>query len=185
MKKTSHRRCIINTGAVVRGSNLCIQIVCRETRDTDLAASELRQRMEVVRSLALARVVMTINKIILGICHRLEERRENLVGVTTELDDRGSIPGGTRNFSLLHSIQERLWSPTSLLSNRYLALFLLRLKRPGREADLTPPYTLIKHWNSVAFLPYIALSSFKNHWCVYIVSCKGGKFHTQLKLLKS
>jgi hypothetical protein len=51
---------------------------------------------------------MTIIKTILGIFHRLEESRENLVGIATGLDDPGSITGGERNFSLLHSIQERL-----------------------------------------------------------------------------
>jgi hypothetical protein len=53
-------------------------------------------------------------------------------------DDRGSIPGG--GWELLSSTPcpDRLWGPPSLLSNGYRRLFL-RVKRPGREADHTPP----------------------------------------------
>jgi hypothetical protein len=74
----------------------------------DSRHGQIWRRMDVVRALARVRVVMTVNNIILCICHRLEERQENVLGITTGLDDRGSILGGARDFSLLHSIQDRL-----------------------------------------------------------------------------
>jgi hypothetical protein len=47
MKKMPHQRYIIKTGAVVRGSPLVIQIGCKQTREKDLTASQIRRRMEV------------------------------------------------------------------------------------------------------------------------------------------
>jgi hypothetical protein len=55
------------------------------------------------------------------------------------LDDRGSIPGGCWEFFSSPPRPEWLWGPPSLLSNGYQGLLSLGVKRPGREADHSPP----------------------------------------------
>jgi hypothetical protein len=67
------------------------------------------------------------------------------VCLTTErsygLDDRGvgvRVPVWSRIFSSPRR-PYRLWGPPNLLSNGYRWLFSSGVKRPGREADLSPP----------------------------------------------
>jgi hypothetical protein len=58
------------------------------------------------------------------------------------LDDRGSrdrFPAGGWEFFSSPSRPERLCGPPSLLSNGYQGLFPWGVKRPGREADHSPP----------------------------------------------
>jgi hypothetical protein len=50
----------------------------------------------------------------------------------------GSIPGGAWKFFSSPPYPERLWGLPSLLSSGYQGLSL-RVKRPGREADHSPP----------------------------------------------
>jgi hypothetical protein len=50
------------------------------------------------------------------------------------LRGRSSSPGRVQEFSLLH----RFWGPPNFLSNGYQGFFLGG-KRPGREADHSPP----------------------------------------------
>jgi hypothetical protein len=58
------------------------------------------------------------------------------------LDDRGSrvrFPVGAGKFFPSPLCPERLWDPPSLLSNGYRGALSLGVKRPGREADHSPP----------------------------------------------
>jgi hypothetical protein len=57
------------------------------------------------------------------------------------LDDRDSrvrFPAGAGNFSLYHRVQNGC-GPSCILSTGYQGLFPWGVKRPGREADDTPP----------------------------------------------
>jgi hypothetical protein len=51
----------------------------------------------------------------------------------------GSSPGGGWGIFSPPPCPERLWGPPSLLSNGYQGVLSLGVKRPGREADHSPP----------------------------------------------
>jgi hypothetical protein len=54
--------------------------------------------------------------------------------------DTGSMcPGRGWNYFSSPPRPDRLWGPPNLLSNGYQRLFLWGVKRPGREADHSPP----------------------------------------------
>jgi hypothetical protein len=69
------------------------------------------------------------------------ESHDSSVGIALSygLDDLGSIPGGGWEFFSSPPLPERLWGPLSLLSNGYQGSLSLGVKRPGREADHSPP----------------------------------------------
>jgi hypothetical protein len=54
-------------------------------------------------------------------------------------DDWGSIPAGYWEFFSSTSNPDRLWGSPCLLPNGYGGLFPLGVKRPGSEADHSPP----------------------------------------------
>jgi len=58
---------------------------------------------------------------------------------------------------------DRLWGSTYLLSNGKFDVLSLRLKRPGREADHLPPYSVeVKNaWSYTSTPPYIFMA-----WCL-------------------
>jgi hypothetical protein len=69
--------------------------------------------------------------------------RESAVGIATGygLDDQGvgvQVPVGARIFTSLYR-PGRLWGPPNLLSYGYRGLLPRGVKRPGREADYSPP----------------------------------------------
>jgi hypothetical protein len=69
--------------------------------------------------------------------------QDSVVGIATGygLDDRGvgvRVPVGSRIFTSLR-LPDRLWGPPNLLSNGYRGFFSWGVKRPGREADHSPP----------------------------------------------
>jgi hypothetical protein len=73
----------------------------------------------------------------------LRRSRDSAVGIVTgsRLDNRGvrvRVPVGSRIFSSLHH-PDRFRNPPSLQSNGYWGNFPLGVKRPGREADNSPP----------------------------------------------
>jgi hypothetical protein len=57
-----------------------------------------------------------------------------------------SIPGRGWEFSSSPPRPQRLWGPPSLLSNGYQGALSLGVKRPGREADYSPPSAEVKEW---------------------------------------
>jgi hypothetical protein len=85
--------------------------------------------------------------------------RDSVVGKATGygMDNRGvgvRVPVGSRIFSSPRRPDEH-WGPPSLLSNEYRSLFPRGIKRPGREADNSPPITaeVKKMWTSISTLP--------------------------------
>jgi hypothetical protein len=54
-------------------------------------------------------------------------------------DDQGSIPGVGWEFFSSTPCPNRLWDPPSFQSNGYGGGSLTGIKRPGREADHSPP----------------------------------------------
>jgi hypothetical protein len=75
--------------------------------------------------------------------HVICESWDNTVGIATSywLDDRRvgvRVLVGSRIFSSVCR-SDRLWDPLNLLSNGYRGLFPRGVKRPGREADHSPP----------------------------------------------
>jgi hypothetical protein len=74
---------------------------------------------------------------------RLPFGQDNSVGITTGygLDDRGVVvwvPVGSRIFSSSRR-PDRFWGPGNLLSNGVSGDLSWEVKRPGREADHSPP----------------------------------------------
>jgi hypothetical protein len=71
----------------------------------------------------------------------IHKSRDSSLGIALGygLKDRGSIPGGGWEFFSSPPRPERLWGRPSLLSNGYLGALSLGKKRPGREADHSPP----------------------------------------------
>jgi hypothetical protein len=68
---------------------------------------------------------------------------DSIVGIATGygLGDRRigvRVPVWPRIFSSPRR-RDRFWGPASLLGNGYRGLFLWGVKRPGREADHSPP----------------------------------------------
>jgi hypothetical protein len=55
------------------------------------------------------------------------------------MDERGSIPGRCYDFYSSPLRPDRLWGPSSLLSIGYRGVLSSGIKRPGREADNSPP----------------------------------------------
>jgi hypothetical protein len=90
--------------------------------------------------------VITINNSIQQL-----KSRDSSVGIALGygLDDRGSkvrFPAGARNFSLHHRVQNGSGAHPPSYPMNTRALFL-RLKRPGREADHSPPPSAeVKEW---------------------------------------
>jgi hypothetical protein len=89
------------------------------------------------------------------------EGRDSVVGIASGygLDDRGvgvRVPVRAR---LFHSPSNpgRIWGPLSLLSNGYRGLFPPEVKRPGREADHSPPTNAeVKNtWIYISTSPYV------------------------------
>jgi hypothetical protein len=58
---------------------------------------------------------------------------------------------------------ERLWGPPTLLSNGYQRLFPWGVKRPGREADNSPPSSaeVKKAWSYTSTPQYVFMA-----WCL-------------------
>jgi hypothetical protein len=82
--------------------------------------------------------------------------RDSSVGIATDhgQDGRGSNPDRVRSFSSPQR-PDRLRGPTSLLSNGYRGLFP-GVKRPGREADHSPPTSVeVKNGGSIPPLPHM------------------------------
>jgi hypothetical protein len=103
------------------------------------------------------------------------------------LDDRGEgvrVPVGSRAFSSPRR-PDRLWSPPNLLSNGHRGFFLLGVKRPGHEADHSPPASaevkkkpswrsawLVKHRDNFTFLLLHGELCREGHWGLHIGPCK-------------
>jgi hypothetical protein len=84
--------------------------------------------------------------------------RDSVVGIATGygLDDRGvaiRVPVGSRILS--SPCPDRLWGPPNLLSNGNWGLFPPGVKRPGYEADHSPPSAEVKKiWMYTSTPPY-------------------------------
>jgi hypothetical protein len=86
-------------------------------------------------------------------CSLGEGSRDSSVAIVTGygLDSPGSIPGSARFFSS----PQRLWGPPSLLFNEYRGALSSGLKRPGREADRSPPSSAkVKNGGAIPPLPH-------------------------------
>jgi hypothetical protein len=86
--------------------------------------------------------------------------RDSVVGIATgyALEDRGfgvRVPVGSRIFSSPRR-PDRFWGPRDLLSNGYCGFFPPGVKRPGREADHSPPASVEvkKIWIYTSTPPY-------------------------------
>jgi hypothetical protein len=87
-----------------------------------------------------------------------------VVGIATKVRaewprNRGSIPAGPRDFSLLQC-PERLWGPSSLIFNAYRRRFSPSVKRPEREYNHSPPSSVeVKNkWSYTYTSPYAWLA---------------------------
>jgi hypothetical protein len=71
----------------------------------------------------------------------MDMSQDSSVGIATDywLDNWGSIPGGGWEFFSFTLCPDRLWGPPSLLSSGYQEALSLGVKRPGLEADHSPP----------------------------------------------
>jgi hypothetical protein len=70
-----------------------------------------------------------------------QKNRESSIGIAAGygLDGRDSIPDRAKIFFSTPQRPDRLWGPPRLLYNGYRGVFRLGVKRPGREADHSPP----------------------------------------------
>jgi hypothetical protein len=91
------------------------------------------------------------------------ESRDSAVGIATGygLDDGGvgvRVPIGLRIFTS-PSRPDRLWGPPNLLFKGYRELFP-EVRRPGREADHSPPYSaeVKKTWIYTSTPPYVFMA---------------------------
>jgi hypothetical protein len=73
-----------------------------------------------------------------------------------------SIPGSGWEFHSSPPSPGRIWSPPSLLCNGYQRFFPYKVKRPGREADHSPPSSAeVKNaWYYTSIPPYALMA-----WC--------------------
>jgi hypothetical protein len=74
------------------------------------------------------------------------------------MDDQGvgvRVPVGARIFTSCRT--DGLWGPLSLLSNGYRGALFPGVKRPGREADHSPPTSaeVKKTWVYTSTPPYV------------------------------
>jgi hypothetical protein len=70
------------------------------------------------------------------------------------LDDRGSILDSSKRFISIPQHSDRRWRPSNLLPNGYQAFFSLGVKRPGLEANHSPPCSAeIKNGDAIPPLP--------------------------------
>jgi hypothetical protein len=90
--------------------------------------------------------------------------RDSAVGIATgyELDDRGvrvSSPGSGKNFLFCISSRQVLW-PTQPYIQRVERALSLGVKRPGREADHSPPTSaeVTKTWVYTATPLYLFMA---------------------------
>jgi hypothetical protein len=93
---------------------------------------------------------------------RFPSSRDSVVGIATSYgqDDRGvgvRVPVGSRIFCSPHR-PDRLWTSPNFLFNGYRGLFRRGggVKRPGREADHSPPASaeVKKMWIYTSTPPY-------------------------------
>jgi hypothetical protein len=91
-------------------------------------------------------------------------RRDSLVGIVAgyELDGRGvgvRVPVGARFFSSPRR-SDMFWGPPSLLSNGYWGLLSRGIKRPGHDADHSPPTSVeVKNtWIYTSTVPHVFMA---------------------------
>jgi hypothetical protein len=78
-------------------------------------------------------------------------------------ENRGSIPRKSRDFSLHSQCPDQPSDSRSLISNGYRGLLPAGLKRPGREADHSPPTSAeVKNtWNYTSISAYVFMKWYK------------------------
>jgi hypothetical protein len=71
------------------------------------------------------------------------------------LDDQGSIPDRGKIFFSSPQRPDWFWGPLSLLLNRYRRVLFPGVKRPGREANHSPPSRAkVKNVGTISPLPH-------------------------------
>jgi hypothetical protein len=101
-------------------------------------------------------VYSLINNFRKGTEHVWERVRSVGIGTGYRLDGQCTIPGSARLFSYPQR-PDRLWGPPTVLSNMYQGS-VLGLKRPGRDADHSPP-SIAEAKNGRAIPPVPHMSS--------------------------
>jgi hypothetical protein len=77
-------------------------------------------------------------------------------GITGQIWKR-PIPGMGKRFFSAPRRPDRLWGPPSLLYNEYQGFFPSGVKRPGREADHSPPSSAeAKNGGAIVPLPHMS-----------------------------